>query len=69
MSGGPDPLGAEERSCLLRAARQRLLELTDEMKRLEILPAHYASGPVEATQAEMACLSRGVSWLWRHAVG
>lgn len=64
-----DVLGAEERSCLLRAARRRLLELTDDMRRLESLPSHYAAAPMEATHAEMACLSRGVSWLWRHAVG
>jgi hypothetical protein len=62
-----EPLKAEERSCLLRAARRRLLELQDEMTRLQHLPARYAAAPIEATQSEMDCLSRGVKWLWEQA--
>lgn len=62
----PDDLGVEERACLLRAARIHLATLQGELHRLEELPAHYAAGPVAAAQAELACLARGVGWLWRH---
>lgn len=62
----PDELGIEERACLLRAARIQLGALQGELQRLEGLPAVYAAGPVEAATAELACLARGVSWLWRH---
>lgn len=61
-----DDLGVEERACLLRAARIQLAALQSELQRLEDLPAIYAAGPVEAAQAELACLARGVGWLWRH---
>lgn len=64
--GPPDDLGVDERSCLLRAARIQLGALQGEVHRLEALPAIYGSGPMEATMAELACLARAVSWLWRH---
>lgn len=62
----PDDLGVDERACLLRAARIQLGALQSELQRLEGLPAIYAGGPVAAAQAELACLARAVSWLWRH---
>lgn len=64
----PDVMGAEERACLLRAAREKLERLQDELKRLEFLPAIYAGAPTSACAAEIACLARGVSFLWRQHV-
>lgn len=60
-----DPLPADARSCLLRAARRQLLTLTDEMRRLESLSIKYAAAPMAATQQEIDCLSSGIAWLWR----
>lgn len=73
MSGGTllpgeQPLGADERACLLRAARRQLRALQAELHRLEQLPSIYAMGPVSAAQAELNCLMRAVNWLWvQHA--
>lgn len=61
----PDELGVEERACLLRASRKRLLELQDELHKFEGLPGVYGAGPISATMAEVACMARAVSWLWR----
>lgn len=60
-----DPLPADSRACLLRAARKQLLDLQDELKRLEELPAKYAQAPRAATQQEVDCLAIGIAWLWR----
>lgn len=65
LTGPDEPLPADARACLLRAARRALLNLTDEMRRLENMPIRYAHAPMEATQAEMDCLSLGIAWLWR----
>lgn len=61
---GPDPLGAEAKSCLLRAARTELRKLRAELHRLQLLPVRYAGGPILATEAEIDCLAKGISWLW-----
>lgn len=66
--GPPDELGVEERACLLRAGRKQLEALQSELLRMEQLPTAYAAGPVAAVQAEINCLSRGISWLWRQAI-
>ncbi len=60
-----DKLTVEERSCLLRAARRRLRTLQAEVHRLEMLPSVHAQAAIEATQTELDCLVRSVSWLWR----
>jgi hypothetical protein len=60
-----DVLTPEQKGCLLRAARKELDFLTDELDRMRRLPTRYAGGPVEVVEAEIECLSAGVSWLWR----
>jgi hypothetical protein len=61
-----DPLPADQRSCLLRAARREVRRLESEVQRHElILPAKYAAGPLTAARVELECLSLAVAWLWR----
>ena len=61
----PERLGALERTCLLRAAREALLQLQDEHHRFTALPATHVVVALESCKAEMECLTRGVNWLWR----
>lgn len=61
----PDPLLVEQRSCLLRAARYRLLAMEGELERHRHLDSRYAQAVIDATQMEMDCLQGGIAWLWR----
>lgn len=66
---GPEPLGAEAKSCLLRAARTAYRQLEAELDRLRTLNRRHMQGPIEATEAEMDCLAAGISWLWNTPTG
>lgn len=63
-----DQLRVEWRSCLLRAARYRLLAMEGELERHRHLDSRYAAAVIDATQMEMDCLQAGIAWLWRHPV-
>jgi hypothetical protein len=60
-----DVLTPEQKGCLLRAARKELDFLGDELDRMRRLPTRYAGGPIAVVEAEIECLSAGVSWLWK----
>lgn len=60
-----DLLTPEQKSCMLRAAREKILMLSSELDRLRSLPTRYAGGPIAAVEQEIECLSAGVSWLWK----
>jgi hypothetical protein len=64
--GGGDDLEVEAKSCLLRAARAELRKLRAERYRLTLLPTRYAGGPIAATDSEIDCLSKGISWLFNY---
>lgn len=64
--GGPEPLGAAAKSCLLRAARTELRKLQAELYRLQTLPPRHAAGPIQATEQEIDCLASAISWLWNY---
>lgn len=63
--GGGEDLSVESRACLLRAARRQLRTLQAELYRFQQLPPRHAAGVMEATQAEIDCLSLGINWLWQ----
>jgi hypothetical protein len=69
VGGGDTPLTAEQKACLLRAARTELRKLQAELYRLKSINTRYAGGPIAATEAEIECLSAAVSWLWNHKGG
>lgn len=52
-----------ERACLLRAARYRLKELTDELQRLLALSAPDRA--IISARDEIACVGSAIRWLWR----
>jgi hypothetical protein len=62
MSPTP-PLTVQQRSCLLRAARQRLTQLHDEYD------ASHSRGDIDSQQevlfTEIACVTQAIAWLWR----
>jgi len=62
-------LEVEPKSCLLRAARNELRKLEAELYRLQNLNRRHAQGPIEATEAEIDCLSKGITWLWQIPTG
>jgi len=69
LAADDDKLHVEWRSCLLRAARFRLLAMEGELERHRHLDSRYAAAVIDATQMEMDCLQAGIAWLWRHPVG
>lgn len=69
VGGGDSPLTTEAKACLLRAARRELHRLEAELHRLQMLNRRHAQGPIEATEAEIDCLSGAITWLWNHRSG
>lgn len=56
----------DARACLLRAARQQLLRLKDEHDQLQEMAVNDATQcAADEAAMEIACLQRGVAWLWR----
>lgn len=57
----------QERRCLLRAARAHMLKLLDDYNRLEGLASTstMAQAAADSAAQELACLQRGITWLWR----
>lgn len=66
VSGGDGVLSVESKACLLRAARTELRKMQAELYRLQTLPPRHMLGPIAATEAEIDCLSQGITWLWNH---
>lgn len=66
VDGGDAVLSIQSKSCLLRAARTELRKMQAELYRLQTLPPRYMAGPIAATEAEIDCLSQGITWLWNH---
>ena len=63
---GGDDLTVESRSCLLRAAKKELRHLQAELYRLQnVGHLRHMQGPIEATESEIECLGKGITWLWR----
>lgn len=58
------PLQIAERSCLLRAARRELSRLKDEHDHLQSIQG--AAEAAQSVDAEVDCLLRATSWLWRY---
>jgi hypothetical protein len=60
-------LDSQERRCLLRAARAHMLKLLDDYNRLEGIAASstMARAAADSAAQELACLQRGITWLWR----
>jgi len=69
VGGGDAPLTTEQKACLLRAAREKLRKLEAELYRLQTLNRRHARGPIEATEAEIDCMSGAITWLWNHRSG
>lgn len=55
-------LTVKSRSCLLRAARQRLAQLHEEYDGMAGRPA--IGTRQEELFAEIACITASISWLW-----
>lgn len=60
---------AAQKACLLRAARKELDMLQDELDRMQRLNRRHQSGPIAAVEAEIDCLSSGVTELWNTPEG
>ncbi len=59
----------EPKSCLLRAARHRFRKLQAQLYRHKELNARHMQGVIEATEAEIDCLAKGITWLWNYRPG
>lgn len=57
-----DELSVQERSCLLRAARERIRQL-NEMA--ESYHAGHDTKQLELVVSEVNCLNAAVAWIWR----
>jgi hypothetical protein len=64
FSGASDPpsLTVKERSCLLRAARQRLAQLHEEYD--GVIGRPDVGHKQDTLFSEIACITAGIQWLW-----
>lgn len=56
------PLTVKERSCLLRAARVRLMQLHEDYDGLQ--GALDITGKADLIFEEIGCLTAAIKWLW-----
>lgn len=65
MNGG-ERLCNTDRAALLRAARAELIKLKDQYDRLTMMAVDPSSSAgADSASLEIACLQRGIAWLWR----
>jgi len=57
------PLTIRQRSCLLRAARARLMQLHEEYDAVQV--SLDLTGKADLIFTEINCVTAAVRWLWR----
>lgn len=57
-----DEMSVEERSCLLRAARERIRQLNEMAESYHV---QHDTKQLELVLSEVNCLNAAVAWIWR----